>query len=182
MDATNHPVYKDLDGGGVDVNSIGDRQLVGNDYPDFTMGWQNSLSYKQFFLTFSFRAVVGQSLLNWERMSYENLRPLSSGYNILSSTLDHPEYKSEIAYDSRFVDKASFVKLDNLVFGYDFKLGVNKLKLYLSGSNLLTFTNFKGNDPEHIVPEFNTDTEKFGGDNLTYPYSRTFLLGLKFNF
>lgn len=182
MDTSGNPIYEDIDGGGVDINSIGDRRIVGNDYPDFEMGWQNSLSYKKFFFTFSFRAVVGQSLLNWDRLSYENLRPLASGFNILSSTLDHPEYKSEIAYDSRFVDKASFAKLDNLVFGYDFKLGPNQLKLYVSGNNLLTMTKFKGNDPEHIIPGFNTDTEKFGGDNLTYPYSRTFLLGIKFNF
>ncbi|MGB8359089.1 MAG: TonB-dependent receptor, partial [Bacteroidales bacterium] len=182
MDTSGNPIYEDIDGGGVDINSIGDRRIVGNDYPDFEMGWQNSLSYKKFFFTFSFRAVVGQSLLNWDRLSYENLRPLASGFNILSSTLDHPEYKSEIAYDSRFVDKASYAKLDNLVFGYDFKLGPNQLKLYVSGNNLLTMTKFKGNDPEHIIPGFNTDTEKFGGDNLTYPYSRTFLLGIKFNF
>jgi TonB-linked SusC/RagA family outer membrane protein len=182
MDEDGKPLYEDIDGGGVDVNSIGDRRIVGNDYPDFEMGWQNSLSYKEFFFTFSFRAIVGQSLLNWDRMSYENLRPLSNGYNILSSTLDHPEYVSEITYDSRFVDNASFVKLDNLVFGYDFKLGLNNLRLYVSGSNLLTITNFNGNDPEQTIPGFNTDTEKFGGDNLTYPYSRTFLLGLKFNF
>ena len=182
MDESGKPIYEDIDGGGVDVNSIGDRRIVGNDYPDFEMGWQNSLSYRQFFLTFSFRAIVGQSLLNWDRMSYENLRPLSSGYNILTSTLDHPEYVSEITYDLRFVDNASFVKLDNLVFGYDFKLGLNNLRAYVSGSNLLTITNFNGNDPEQTIPGFNTDTEKFGGDNLTYPYSRTFLLGLKLNF
>ena len=93
-----------------------------------------------------------------------------------------PEYTSEITYDSRFVDNASFVKLDNLVLGYDFKFGPSILKSYVSGNNLLTVTNFKGNDPEQTIPGFNTDTEKFGGDNLTYPYTRTFLLGLKFNF
>ncbi len=183
MGADGKPMYKDVNGDGVvDKNSIADRELVGNDYPDFEMGWQNSLSYKKLFLTFSFRAVVGQSLLNWDRLNNENWRPLANGFNVLSSTLDHPEYTSEITYDSRFVDNASFVKLDNLVLGYDFKFGPSILKLYVSGNNLLTVTNFKGNDPEQTIPGFNTDTEKFGGDNLTYPYTRTFLLGLKFNF
>lgn len=182
MDDDGNPVYEDLDGGGVDENSIGDRKIVGNEYPDFEMGLQNSLSYKSFFLTFSLRALVGQSLLNWDRMLNENLRPLTNGYNVLKSVLDHPEYKSEISYDSRFVDKASFLKLDNLVFGYDFRLGQSKLRLYVSGSNLFTITGFDGNDPEQTIPDFNTNTEITGADNLTYPYSRTYLVGLKFNF
>lgn len=182
-DEDGNPIYEDLDDdGSVDVNSIGDRKVVGNEYPDFEMGWQNEFTYKKFFLTCSFRARVGQSLLNWDRMNFENTRPLRNGYNAMNSLFDHPDYEGQIAYDSRFVDKASFVKLDNLVFGYNFDLGKNKLQLYVSGSNLLTMTKFKGNDPEQTVPGFNTDTEKSGGDNLTYPYSRTFLTGLKFNF
>jgi TonB-linked SusC/RagA family outer membrane protein len=176
-------IYEDLDGdGSVDENSIEDRKLVGNEYPDFEMGWQNTVSYKKLFLTFSFRAMVGQDLINWERLNNENVRRLSDGRNALKSILDHPEYFGEFRFDDRFLDDGSFVKLDNVVLGYDFKVGANTMRLYLSGRNLLTFTNFEGNDPEQIPPGFNTDYAKYGGDNLTYPYSRTYLLGLKFNF
>lgn len=182
VDDKGKPIYKDVNKDGkVDINSIEDREIVGNDYPTFEMGWQNSVSYKKFYLTFSFRAVVGQSLINWDRLMYENVRPLTTGYNVLSSTMDNPA-SSDWVYDSRYVDKASYVKLDNLSFGYDFKFGTNNLRLYVSGSNVLTFTNFVGNDPERIIPRINTNVEQFGGTNLTYPTSRTILLGLKFNF
>jgi len=176
-------IYEDVNGDGVvDPNSIEDRVLVGNERPDFEMGWQNEFSYKNAFLTFSFRAMVGQYLLNWERMSNETTRNLSTGYNGLRSILDHPDYISQSRYDTRFVDKGSYLKLDNVVLGYDLKFGQNNLRVYVSGRNLLTFTNFEGNDPEQIVPPINTDYAKYGGDNISYPYSRTFLLGIKFNF
>ncbi|MDO5977518.1 SusC/RagA family TonB-linked outer membrane protein [Flavivirga spongiicola] len=176
-------IYEDLDGdGSVDENSIGDRRNVGNEYPDFEMGWQNSLTYNKFFLTFSFRAMFGQSLINWDRLNNENVKRLTDGRNAMKSILDHPEYVGEYRFDDRFVDDGTFVKLDNIVFGYDFKFGQNMLKLYVSGRNLLTITNFKGNDPEQVPVGINTDYEKYGGDNLSYPYSRTYLLGLKFNF
>ncbi len=115
-------------------------------------------------------------------MNNENTRNLSTGYNGLRSILDHPDYTGQSRYDSRFVDKGSYLKLDNVVLGYDLNIGQNKLRIYVSGRNLLTFTNFNGNDPEQIVPWINTDYAKYGGDNISYPYSRTFLLGIKFNF
>jgi TonB-linked SusC/RagA family outer membrane protein len=176
-------IYEDVNGDGtVDPNSIEDRVLVGNERPDFEMGWQNQLSYKNAFLTFSFRAMVGQYLINWERMSNENTRTLSTGYNGLRSILDHPDYTSQARYDTRFVEEGSYLKLDNVVLGYDFNFGHNKLRLYVSGTNLLTFTNFEGNDPEQIIPPINTNYASYGGDNVSYPYSRTFIVGVKFNF
>ena len=176
-------IYEDVNGDGtVDPNSIEDRVLVGNERPDFEMGWQNQISYKNAFLTFSFRAMVGQYLINWERMTNENTRTLSTGYNGLRSILDHPDYTSQARYDTRFVEKGSYVKLDNVVLGYDFNFGHNKLRLYVSGTNLLTFTNFEGNDPEQIIPPINTNYASYGSDNVSYPYSRTFIVGVKFNF
>jgi TonB-dependent starch-binding outer membrane protein SusC len=176
-------IYEDVNGDGkVDVNSIEDRILVGNERPDFEMGWHNELSYKNAFLTFSFRAVVGQYLINWVRLVNENTRTLSTGYNGLRSILDHPEYTDQSRYDTRFVEDGSYLKLDNVVLGYDLKFNQNNLRVYVSGRNLLTFTNFEGNDPEQVVPWINTDYAKFGGDNVSYPYSRTLILGLKFNF
>jgi hypothetical protein len=126
--------------------------------------------------------MVGQSLINWDRLNNENVKRMTNGRNAMASILDHPEYVGEFRFDDRFLDDGTFVKLDNVVFGYDFKFGQNKLKLYVSGRNLWTITNFEGNDPEQIPVGINTDYEKYGGDNLSYPYSRTFLLGLKLNF
>jgi len=176
-------IYEDVDGDGtVNENDVEDRVLIGNERPDFEMGWQNDLSYKKFFLTFSFRAVVGQTLLNWDRLNNENIRRLSTGYNTMQSLMDHPDYIGEYRFDDRFADDGSYLKLDNVVLGYDLNIGPTKLRLYVSGRNLATFTKYEGNDPEQTIPWINTDFEKYGGDNISYPYSRTYLLGVKFNF
>jgi TonB-linked SusC/RagA family outer membrane protein len=176
-------IYQDVNGDGmVDENSIEDRVLAGNEYPDYELGWQNTLSYKQLFLTLSFRAMVGHDLINWDRLNHENVRRITDGKNAMKSLLDHPEYFGEFRFDDRFLDDGTFVKLDNVVLGYDFAWGANTLRLYVSGRNLLTLTNFEGNDPEQVPVGVNTDYGKYGGDNLTYPYTRTYLMGIKFNF
>ena len=184
VDETGNAIYEDVSGDGVvNKESIEDRRIVGNEYPDFEFGWQNIIQAGKFDISFSFRGMIGQSLLNYDRIAYENWEPFRAGRNILKSILDRPEYTGPYVYDSRFVDKSSFVKLSNATIGYTIQLPKPySLRLYVTGNNLLTFTSFEGTDPEQVVPNFYTDTEKFGWDNLTYPYSRTFLFGLNFTF
>ena len=81
-----------------------------------------------------------------------------------------------------FLEDASFVKLRNLTFGYDFTSMVkksnarfSKFYLYLSGSNLLTLTKYSGRDPE-LINFFGYDT----GEGLRLP--KTIVLGIKLDF
>jgi iron complex outermembrane receptor protein len=81
-----------------------------------------------------------------------------------------------------WLEDGSFVRLDNLTFGYNFpntlKYGINKLRVYFSGSNLLTITGYKG-----IDPEISNEGMSFGLDNFNiYPKTRNFTLGLQLNF
>lgn len=184
VDEQGRAIYEDVDGDGtVRRETVEDRRIVGNEYPDFEIGWQNIFRYRSFDLSFSLRGVFGHSLLNRDRIAYENWEPFKAGRNVLKSILDRPEYTGPYAYDSRFVDEATYVKLSNVTLGYNLRWGgQNMLRLYLSGNNLLTITKFEGTDPEKAIPGFNTNTESFGSDNLWYPYSRTFVLGINFNF
>ena len=183
VDESGMPVYEDLNGDGtVDTNSIEDRKLVGNEYPKAELSWSNNFTYKNFYLNISMRALLGQSLINWDRLSFSSWSKLQGGNNILKSAENDMTYTYDAKFDNRFVDDASFLKIDNIVLGYAFKVKKVSIDVYLSGNNLFTFTGFDGSDPERIAPDFNTDTEKFGGTNLTYPYSRSFILGLKLNF
>lgn len=78
----------------------------------------------------------------------------------------------------RFIEDGSYLRLKNLQIGYSLperwisRLGMSRLRIYLSGSNLFTVTGYTGYDPE------------VGGgvDYGNYPQSRTFMLGLNINF
>jgi len=141
-------LYKDFNGDGKITED--DRRVVGNAFPDFRLSFKNSLKYKNWDFSFLLRGVFGQSVLNAHRMYYENFSYLGPK-NILASALDHPNYEGAVDYDSRYVENASYVKLDNISLGYTFQNIANLIKsarIYISGQQLITITNYKGVDPE----------------------------------
>jgi iron complex outermembrane receptor protein len=59
----------------------------------------------------------------------------------------------------------------------------NTLRVYITGQNLLTITNYKGVDPEEPISNFDLRPAVNGAENLNYyPYTRTFLFGFNINF
>jgi TonB-linked SusC/RagA family outer membrane protein len=186
IDDEGNAIYEDVNGDGeVNTGTAEDRRIVGNQYPDFSFGWNNTLKYKNFDLNIFLRGSFGQDALNYERLFRENWTPFLSGTNILRSHLDNPSYTGIQQYDSRHVEDASYIKLDNLTLGYNLTLGKNRsLRFYLTGQNLFIITDYSGPDPEFAIPEnFNTQTGASGNGNLTYyPYARSYVAGLNFNF
>ena len=80
-------------------------------------------------------------------------------------------------FSTLYIEDASYMRLKNIELGYSFgkylnKYGIKNARLYVSGQNLYTWTNYTGLDPE------STDVI----DRGTYPQARTFLVGLNFNF
>src|SRR5690606_23027111 len=130
-----------------------DRQYYGNGIPDANIGWNNSFSFRNIDLSFSFRGAFGHQVLNMTRMYYEN--PVNKAYNALKTAYD-PVYgkrlTNDLVYVSHYIEDADFLKLDNVTFGYTFKpgivKGIDRLRIYVSGLNLLTITGYKGLDPE----------------------------------
>lgn len=86
----------------------------------------------------------------------------------------------------RYLEDGSFVRLKNLTFGYKLpenvlrKLRLSNLRVYVTGQNLLTFTNYNGFDPE--VSTFGEVSLSAGTDFLTFPQARTVLFGLNVGF
>jgi len=82
------------------------------------------------------------------------------------------------------VQDASYIRLRNLTFGYDFdrkitqKIGLGGLRLYFTGTNLFTITNYVGYDPENSSE---SGLSK-GGDYMGYPAARSFILGANISF
>lgn len=126
-------------------------EVVGNGLPTFQLGWGNSFTYNNWYLNFFVRGVFGHSLLNVNNARYgvPVVIGIQSG---MQQALDYMDVTNGPEYSDVHVEKADFVKLDNFAIGYNFNLKENKyvtgLKVYLSGQNLLTFTNYTGVDPE----------------------------------
>jgi TonB-dependent starch-binding outer membrane protein SusC len=85
-----------------------------------------------------------------------------------------------LASDRQVYD-GSFIRLKNLNIGYTLNFKKNKsLRLYATGLNVFTWTNYPGYDPE--VQSFNKDPQRRGVDFGGYPGTRTYSIGLKYNY
>ena len=146
--------------------------------PDYIMGLSSRMTFKKFFFNFSLRSFIGnynynnvQSSKEFKNNSYD-----TSGYlkNItttgLTTNFANAQYLSDY-----YIQNASFLKMDNVTFGYNFTKLFNTnmaASLYGTVQNVFTITNYKGLDPEVVG----------GIDNNIYPRPRVFLVGLRLNF
>ena len=146
------PVWHGLTANGQDslTNvSPNDWEAIGNANPKFMLGWSNSLRYTNWDLNFALRAQIGGDVLNMYRLYYENWPKL--GKNILYSQFENPDFKGSALYSSKYIENASYLKLDNISLGYNFnKISkhISNLRLYATAQNVLTITGYKGLDPE----------------------------------
>jgi TonB-linked SusC/RagA family outer membrane protein len=180
-DSTGRLMYKDVDGDGI-FNAQTDYEVVGNGLPKFQLGWGNTFTYGNFYLNFFFRGVFGHSLVNVNNARYgvPVVIGIQSG---MEQALDYLDAKNGPVYSNVHVEKADFVKLDNFSLGYTFKFKDNKyvngLKVFLSGQNLFTITNYSGVDPEvrygdawdnnnPLAPGIDRETTYFTSRSLTF--------------
>ncbi|MDP2235396.1 MAG: TonB-dependent receptor [Bacteroidales bacterium] len=153
------PVWLGLDENGRDrfknANPIGlvnpaDWEVIGNAFPDFTLGWSNMVTYGDWDMSFSLRASIGGEVLNTYRLYYENWGTIGLN-NVVLTQFENPEFTGNARYSSKYVEDATFVKLDNISFGYNLPLNhkfISKLRVYASAQDVLTITGYKGLDPE----------------------------------
>lgn len=103
------------------------------------------------------------------------LNSLSSNRNVSTSILD-TGFKNNQLLSDYYIQDASFLKMDNVTLGYNFKNAFKddkvSLRLQTTIQNVFTITNYDGIDPEISG----------GIDNNFYPRPRTFLLGLNLKF
>jgi iron complex outermembrane receptor protein len=140
----------DMDGSG-DIDAIKDRVVVGNGLPTWQLGFNNSFSFGYLDVNIFFRGTFGHDLLNTFRAFYEAPSTINT-YNILASSMDIADLTDQPLLNDSHVEKANFVKLDNMTVGYTIPMkkstGFSEIRLYLTGQNLLTFTNYTGVSPE----------------------------------
>jgi len=192
---TGMETYKDLDGD--NQITAADRTFIGSAQPKFTYGVNNTLTYGNFGLTFLFQGVQGNDIYNASRMELEGL---NDSKNQLATVLNRWTPQNKITdipkavkddtdntkTSSRFVENGSYLRLKTATLSYNFgqmalgKLKMSKVMIYASSYNLLTFTKYKGFDPE--VNQYDANGPSMGVDYGTYPQSRTFLFGVNVGF
>lgn len=143
--------FLDVDGDGVQ-DDISDRAVIGNGFPTWTLGLNNSFNFGNLDVNVFFRGVLGHDLINTFRAFYEAPGQISA-YNILTTSGDIPNLVDQPQFSSRHVESADFLKLDNLTVGYTFDTGnlpsgFRKVRLFLTGQNLITISGYSGVSPE----------------------------------
>lgn len=185
--------FRDRNGNG--IVDPDDRQVIGDAQPDFTFGLTNTLSYKRFDLNVFFQGSVGNDVYNATRVDLEGM---FDSKNQSTAVLDRwtPENTNtdipragninNVRNSTRFVEDGSYVRLKAITLSYNFdpdllsRFGINRLSLYTTGQNLLTFTDYSGFDPE--VNAFGRSATELGVDYGTYPQARTVTFGINLEF
>lgn len=171
-------IIEDINKDGV-INDL-DYTYIGHALPRLTYGIQNSVSYKQFDLTIFLRGVYGNDVLNSPRIQYSNVKWLPGG-NVLTEALTNG-VKQDPLFSSYYIEKGSFLRLDNASLAYNFDLkntiGISKIRIYVAGQNLFLITKFKGLDPEVNMGGLSPGVM----ETFYVPKARTLSIGLDISF
>lgn len=205
--ATGRPVYLDIDGNETFEFKESNRVPVGNVNPDFVGGITNTFEYKNFDLRCLFTFSIGGNIYddaakrqlgvvtdwNMRREILDRWRKPGDVATYPALTLNSANYDlgSEWEYNSTlWLYDASFLRLKNLSLGYNFPVKewtsgkVNRLRAFVQGTNLLTFTNYPGADPE-VVRDLKNPVDRNLSPNITYlspPQEKTLTLGIDLEF
>ena len=199
LDKDGRDSFVDLDGSGsIDSN---DRTFIGKANPDFTLGWNNTLRWKNWDLNLFFTGSFGADRLNLVRFTgtamtgdfaFITLREyLNDNYDVAGQAARYPsvtvtgnDYQSA-STSTKFLESASYFRLDNLSLSYNLPKSVAKfadLRFTFSCQNLFTITSYKGMDPAGISFMSSGVDVNDGIDFGAYPLTRTYTLGVRMNF
>ena len=177
------PVYEGVDAKGNAVVSTKDENewvRLGSAYPDFNLGWSNNLRWGHFSMSATFRAAIGGKVLNQMRGVYENLTNLGM-QNIQETWLDDQSFTGGVLYSSKYLENASYLKLDNVSVAYDIPMNnpfLHGLRVYATAQNVFVLTGYTGVDPEVSLGGLAPGIAPLS----YYPRTRMFTLGVSLNF
>ncbi len=188
--------FRDLNNDGI-VDNANDRTMIGNSVPKHLFGLSTSLSYKNFDFNVIFQGIAGADVYN---ANYATTRAGTFSGNQEAVVLDRWRSESEpgngivpraIAGDpaqnnrisTLMLQSGDYLKMRQLSIGYSLpdklisKLSLSQARIYVSGSNLLTFSKYDGYDPE-----VGGDNLMRGYDRLDYPEPSKTVFGIQISF
>lgn len=172
---------------GAENSTAGEDQktIIGNGMPKMFAALNTTFRYKRLDISVSFHGAFLYQILNQYRMKYETLAWLSS-VNVPKSAYekvgDYHIYAPS-TYCDRYIEDGDYFKLDNVVIGYSFNVDsisfIRKIRLYVAGKNLATFTKYSGIDPEAVsITGLTPGIDSY----VKYPTLRSFTIGLNIVF
>ncbi len=187
--------YQDIDGDG-DITDD-DRVELGNAIPDFFWGLKNSFEYKGLSLELFLQGSHGNQIANLNKninllsldgksnndiSALDRWTPNNTNTAIPRATATRPTMK----FSDQWLEDGSYLRLKSVTLGYSFSksgflnsLNINSLRLYFTGTNLLTFTDYSGYDPD--VTRSSSVTSQ-GYDEGIYPHSKSYVFGINIGF
>ena len=187
--------FVDLNGDG-QVNEE-DRSIIGDPFPDVTYGLNATVGWKGIDLSLFFLGVAGNDIYNADRM--QGLDP-TFPFNLYAETVNRwngPNTSNSIPRmttrrnnlnhrtSDLFIEDGSFFRLKNLQLGYNFPrslvqgIGMSNLRVYFTGQNVFTITDYSGIDPELGYVDGNLQR---GVDYAQFPQTRTWTFGATVTF
>ncbi|WP_026462106.1 SusC/RagA family TonB-linked outer membrane protein [Adhaeribacter aquaticus] len=200
----------------VDLNGDGritteDRTIIGSPLPKFFGGLNLDATFKNFDMNMFWYASVGNDIFNYTSRVLQNFGATQGGIGLQNVGLDYynnywradrpsdiyprvtrPDLNGNTRPSDAYVEDGSYLRLRNLQIGYTIpgtfaqRANINKIRVFVSAQNLITFTKYSGLDPEiGQVADPNTGNRNVtmaGIDVGTYPLSKFFGLGLNVTF
>lgn len=208
--APGDPKWKDVNKDGKITRAGDGQEVIGNATPKFIYGWNNSISYKNFDLTFLVQGSYGNDIFNAVRIKTENpLNGLSTNLNnrwtpdnqgtdvpVFLSSRDRnalalgANKTSGMGADqrsSRWVENGSYLRMKNITLTYTLpeslvnRIRLDRIAIYATATNLFTITKYTGYDPE--VSSFNVGgAGGLGIDLSNYPTAKSLIFGINLTF
>ena len=193
--------FKDIDGDGQITPD--DRTVTGSYFPDFTWGINNRLSYKNIDFSLLIQGVEGNEILNLTSRHLKNGEANFNSYAVFNDRWRSPSdpgngkipradresgnHGNNSRPSSFQVEDGSFIRLRNVTLGYSMPTknlfgnsGIDRLRFYITGTNLFTITDYLGYNPE--VSNISTNSLTPGEDYGAYPLTRSFTMGVNLTF
>ncbi|WP_439581351.1 TonB-dependent receptor [Dyadobacter bucti] len=176
-----------------------DRTIIGNPHPKFTWGMNNDFSWKGLDLNVFFQASQGNEMLSYTLMELNLLSGINNAttdalnrWSPTNTNTDVPKAQAGRTrrVSTRWIQDGSYIRMKNVSLGYNVpksaleKLKITKLRVYVSAQNVLTFTKYKGFDPEvNYSSDGNTNSNRnLGLDYGSYPNAKSYTVGLNVGF
>ncbi|MEN6618834.1 MAG: TonB-dependent receptor [Rikenellaceae bacterium] len=186
-----------------------DQTVIGNPNPDFTFGFTNTFTYKNWSLGLVLTGSYGADILNFAKFRTEGMTSIwdnqsssvsnraqvgidGSGKAYLINTdtkMPRPstnDFNRNNRMSTRFIEDGSYLRIQNLSLSYQvpasiaMKVGMKNLKVYVNGQNLYTLTDYSGYDPE--IGAYNQSSLLQNIDRGRYPTPRMVTIGINVGF
>ncbi|GAA0531770.1 SusC/RagA family TonB-linked outer membrane protein [Chitinophaga japonensis] len=191
--------FRDVNGDNkIDAN---DRTIIGSPHPDFTYGINAQVNYKQFGLTLFAQGVQGNDIFNYVRYwtdfptfaGNRSRRMLEDSWRPGKTDAKLPQLRSNDVISSNpstyYLEDGSYLRIKNIQLSYNLpesllkRWGIERVRVYVQGQNLFTFTSYTGLDPEINLRNYDPNNDRhMGVDEGAYPVAKVYLVGANLSF